>query len=366
MPRPTEKNPTTHTITTTDGYKITVFTWKRSGKWAFQVGGAGTLSEGKGGPIGMFVTEKNALGVARKFLELWPRGRRPFKGAKKNPGRGTRVKNPAERDLDAERDLELYIVNTAELYPQFQSIQKNLATKKAKGAYDAALAIKLFMYLVESGAKQYVKEMGITLPWHKVFPVPSRREISKSLRDSFQQSYKAGEYDHMLPKKYQKKTNPKASKKNPRGSSRAPFALKDATFADLDAKVIEVEAGDKLHKWRPGPPMLWSPEAQALVMMEGVKLGRSTRNPDARSEDARGRFSGRESDKVRSGRIPDLEWQKLGPVRALTYRFNGNKTAWEHPFSRPPTLHRGDGPGGVRMWVVRGGGLRLTRRGIMG
>ncbi len=217
------------------------------------------------------------------------------------------------------------------------------------------------------------------LPEKRSYPMPDVSH-ARNAKARASTQYKRGNLTRAEYQKIQRKANriirdcggeparvkKKSSKKNPRGSSRAPLPLKDATFADLDAKVIEVEAGDELHKWRPGPTMLWSPESQALVMMEGVKLGRSTRNPDARSEDARGRFSGRESDKVRSGRIPDFKWQKMGPVRALTYRFNGNKTAWEHPFSRPPTLHRGDGPGGVRMWVVRGGGLRLTRRGIMG
>lgn len=169
------------------------------------------------------------------------------------------------------------------------------------------------------------------------------------------------------PKRKAKKRRKKTTrKKNPAGSTRAPMSLDDATFADLDAKVVEVEAGDKLHKWKPGPELMWSPDGKALVMMEGVKLGRSTKNPTGPAADARRRFAGRPSDGVRSGRLPDMKWSSLGPVRSLAYRFNGQKTVREHPFSNPPRLFRGDGRGGVRMWVIRGGGLRVTRRGIMG
>ena len=53
------------------------------------------------------------------------------------------------------RELWLYIDNDAQLYKQQGlPIIKNLMTKKAQGKYDSKLAVKLYMYLVDNGAKK--------------------------------------------------------------------------------------------------------------------------------------------------------------------------------------------------------------------
>ena len=74
-------------------------------------------------------------------------------------------------DTHAATELEQYIVNDADLHRQQHApILKNLATKKARGEYKHALAVKLFGYLVESGAKKYAKAFGSPgQPWHKTF-----------------------------------------------------------------------------------------------------------------------------------------------------------------------------------------------------
>jgi hypothetical protein len=103
-------------------------------------------------------------------------------------------------------ELELYIENDGDLYrSQTTSILKNLATKKAQGAYKHDLAVKAFEYLVEAGAKKYAKEFGSPgHPWHKMFDVPTRRAVAKSFAKSFETEYALGNYDSLLPKKYQK------------------------------------------------------------------------------------------------------------------------------------------------------------------
>ena len=59
------------------------------------------------------------------------------------------------------QELKLFTENDRDIYrSQTTSILKNLATKKASGKYDHDRAADLFMYLAESGAKKYTKEMG--------------------------------------------------------------------------------------------------------------------------------------------------------------------------------------------------------------
>lgn len=107
-------------------------------------------------------------------------------------------------DKQAATELRLYIDNDSALYQgQATSIYKNLATKKARGAYKHDLAVKLFGYLVESGAKKYAKEFGGT--WHQMFDVPTRKAVAEELTDAFEAEAKLGNYDNLLPKKYQAK-----------------------------------------------------------------------------------------------------------------------------------------------------------------
>jgi len=59
------------------------------------------------------------------------------------------------------RELQLYIKNNEALHRrQGLPILKNLATKVASGKYEHDKAVKLYMYLTESGAKEYAKEFG--------------------------------------------------------------------------------------------------------------------------------------------------------------------------------------------------------------
>lgn len=110
-----------------------------------------------------------------------------------------------EVDPGAARELDLFIRNDGDLYRQQHiPITKNLITKMARGTYDSEKAVKMFMYLAESGAKKYKKEFGDELKWHEMFNVATRREVAKSLRNSFETEAELGNYDHLLPKKYQR------------------------------------------------------------------------------------------------------------------------------------------------------------------
>lgn len=120
-------------------------------------------------------------------------------------------------------ELKLYIENDGDLHrQQGSSILKNLATKKAKGTYDHALAVKLYGYLVESGAKKYSKEFGGV--WHQSFDVPTRKEVATDLTNDFESEWSAGNYRDLLPKKYQAEAKPKATKAKGKKKSAACIA----------------------------------------------------------------------------------------------------------------------------------------------
>lgn len=109
-------------------------------------------------------------------------------------------------------ELQLFIENDGQLYRgQTTSIIKNLATKMAKGVYDRSKAEKLWMYLVDNGAKKYAKDSGgdWNVPgsgssWNKMFSMEDRRHVAKELNTKFIDEWEEGSYRDMVPKKYQK------------------------------------------------------------------------------------------------------------------------------------------------------------------
>ena len=99
-------------------------------------------------------------------------------------------------------ELEQFINNDSDLHrQQHVPILKNLATKKVRSLYKHDLAVKLFGYLVEAGAKKYAKEFGGV--WHQMFDVPTRKAVAEELTKSFEAEFELGNYDQLLPKKYQ-------------------------------------------------------------------------------------------------------------------------------------------------------------------
>jgi hypothetical protein len=135
--------------------------------------------------------------------------------AKKQVGRRvasvSQIKVTRANPSDEARELALYISSDADLYRQ-QHLPgiKNLMRKRAAGKYDHNKAVKLFMYLTESGAKKYAKEYANAGEWHQMFPPAVRREAAESLVEDFEAEAETGNYDNFIPKKYQKK-NPRAA-----------------------------------------------------------------------------------------------------------------------------------------------------------
>lgn len=103
---------------------------------------------------------------------------------------------------DAATELKLFIENDADLYRHHGlPILKNLANKAANGEFNREKAIKLYMYLMENGAKKYVKENGGPGDqWHEIFNLPTRREAAREFINDFEAEYKTGNYDRYLTK----------------------------------------------------------------------------------------------------------------------------------------------------------------------
>jgi hypothetical protein len=100
------------------------------------------------------------------------------------------VPPPTPIDTEAVRELLLYIENDGELYRQrWEPIVKNLTRKKMKGIYDEKKAAKLMLYLVNDGARKYVREFGGDVPWNKAFPMPVRKMVAVELVENFENYY---------------------------------------------------------------------------------------------------------------------------------------------------------------------------------
>ena len=93
-------------------------------------------------------------------------------------------------------ELKLYIDNDSSLYRQrYMPILKNLSKKKKKGKYRKTLAQKAFMYLINDGAKRYVRSYGGN---HlDVFPKRQRKQLAKDYVEEFEQIYDDQEFDFM-------------------------------------------------------------------------------------------------------------------------------------------------------------------------
>ena len=106
-----------------------------------------------------------------------------------------------EKNLSDEmKELKLYIDNDANLYRQkYMPILKNLSKKKKQGKYRKGLASKAFIYLIDDGAKRYVRSYGGN--YLDVFPKRQRKSLAKDYVEEFEQIFKDQEFDFMRQEK---------------------------------------------------------------------------------------------------------------------------------------------------------------------
>ena len=100
-------------------------------------------------------------------------------------------------DSDAVNELDTYIMNNENLYRRrFMPIISNIKRKLAKNVYDHEKAQKLWMYLVDDAAKEYVKEFGSTQDdVSNMFPKETREQVARVISDRELENIKQGEYD---------------------------------------------------------------------------------------------------------------------------------------------------------------------------
>ena len=100
-------------------------------------------------------------------------------------------------DSDAVNELDLFIMNDEDLYRRrFMPIISNIKRKIKKNIYDHEKAQKLWMYLVDDAAKEYVKEFGSTADDVKdMFPKETRMQVAKIIADREKENIEQGEYD---------------------------------------------------------------------------------------------------------------------------------------------------------------------------
>jgi hypothetical protein len=88
------------------------------------------------------------------------------------------------------RELRLFVDNDSDLYRQQTTpIHNNLKRKIAKGIYDHTKAVKLWQYLVDNGARKYVKEFGGVV--RTAFPKAERTKVAQAMADSFYKEHLA-------------------------------------------------------------------------------------------------------------------------------------------------------------------------------
>ena len=98
---------------------------------------------------------------------------------------------------DAVNELDSYIMNNEELYRRrFMPIISNLKRKMKRNVYDHELAQKLWMYMIDDAARQYVKEFGSAGDDVKdMFPKETRMQVARVIADREKENIEQGEYD---------------------------------------------------------------------------------------------------------------------------------------------------------------------------
>ncbi len=131
--------------------------------------------------IGGFFLAAGALGAGLYFTMRGGGG-----GALSGSRRRRGLRGDAEQT-----ELKIFIDNDGTLYrSKTVPIMKNLERKLEKGIYDKTKAEKLWMYLVEDGAKKYAKDAGGSATWHKMFSMADRKAVARELNEAFLTEHK--------------------------------------------------------------------------------------------------------------------------------------------------------------------------------
>ena len=97
-------------------------------------------------------------------------------------------------DQQAAQELYLYVKNDRDLYrQQTEPIIKNIVKKKKAEKYDHRKAPKLWGYLIDNGAKKYVKEFGGNMK--TIFPKEVRQSVAIQFANEYNTEIDLGNYN---------------------------------------------------------------------------------------------------------------------------------------------------------------------------
>lgn len=100
--------------------------------------------------------------------------------------------HPAEPS-DAARELYLYTPNCASAWLMAEQAFRNYERKRAKGAYDAALARQGLLHAVEQAAREYTREHGAPGDkWHAMFTPADRRAAAHLIMTDTEAEWASG------------------------------------------------------------------------------------------------------------------------------------------------------------------------------
>ncbi len=162
---------------------------------------------------------------------------------------------------------------------------------------------------------------------------------------------------------------------------RAPIstsALADTAECGTLLDIRYASAGEQFivsPRGRAAPLLQWSQPASALVVWFGLKMPRPrpASSPDASASAAYERWTDyeRAASTEREFTTPALtgSWRSLGRAVAIGYRSDkfsdkGKPVAYDHAFTSKVRVYALGAS--KQLYVLRGGSLRLTRRGIEG
>lgn len=136
---------------------------------------------------------------------------------------------------------------------------------------------------------------------------------------------------------------------------------------------VELPDGQlQLHSWSAQRPLLvWSPRQRALVFVHGlvVPRARSGAPRDDGAAQTYERFHGEDAETHRELEVPAVELHDIGPAAHIAYknrRWGGVEgRVAQHDFGRNVRAYLGT-RGNRKVYVIAGGNLRMTSRGIEG
>lgn len=158
---------------------------------------------------------------------------------------------------------------------------------------------------------------------------------------------------------------------------RAPVNLDGDDLAELGS-VLEVETDGATLVWARGRATLaWSPKAKALVIIEGAKRTKAPKvhwagGGDPQVAAARRsfeRFADRDANKAATLEVsPRGPWRSVGPVKRIDYHSDkwGRRREYTHKSGPGVRLYlKGSWSKTPRLWVMKGGRMTVTPRGIV-